>query len=107
MSETDPDEAPMARHRRATEPAPAADAPAPTAIASVVAGAIEGPEVDLDALLGQAAVPDQPDAPLLLLATATGGPLIEPVGPIGHSFMAGFADQHVAAQLEQAAAGHG
>ncbi|MBA3941798.1 MAG: hypothetical protein C0520_11355, partial [Sphingopyxis sp.] len=85
----------------------AADAQAPTAIASVVAGAIEGPEVDLDALLGPAAGPNQPDAPLLLLAAATGGPLIEPVGPVGHSFMAGFADQHVAAQLEQAAAGHG
>ncbi len=89
----------------AVDPA-APDAPAPTEIAAIVTGAIEGPEINLDTLLGPASAPDQPDAPLLLGVT-TGGPLIEAVGPMGNAFMAGLAEQHVAAQLEQAAAaGH-
>lgn len=79
--------------------------PAVVSVATVVAGAIEGPAVNLDALLGPAPSAEPPQAPLL--AVATGGPPIEAALPAGHSFMISLADQHVAAQLEQAAAaGH-
>ena len=79
-----------------------ASAPGADKIAAVVTAALEGPEVNLDALLGPAPQPAQPP----LLAIASGGLLTDHIGPVGHAFMAGFAEQHVAAQLDQAAAGH-
>ncbi|MBN8843528.1 MAG: VCBS domain-containing protein [Sphingomonadales bacterium] len=88
-------------------PQAAVDAPVPARVAAIVTGALEGPEVNLDSLLGPAPQPQQPTPPLPLLAISTGGPLTEHIGPAGHSFMAGLAEQHVVAQLEQAAAaGH-
>jgi len=89
---------------------PGAGAPgasATPALAGVVAGAIEGPEVNLDTLLGPATPAGQPLSAPPLLAAAAIAPLADAMMPSGHSFMTSFADQHVAAQLEHAAAtGH-
>ena len=89
--------------------APAAEVvDAAAAVKAIVTGALEGPEINLDALLGP-----PPPAPLsnqTLSAILAGGIDVPPGdgGPIaaGHGFMAQLAEQHVAAQLEQAAAGH-
>ncbi|WP_422060512.1 hypothetical protein [Sphingopyxis sp.] len=75
-------------------------------VSSLATAALQGPEVDLDALLGP-----QPEArplpQIALLGDAGSGAFGEMSGPMGHAFMIGLADQHVAAQLEQAAAaGH-
>lgn len=81
--------------------------PAAGKVEAIVTAALEGPEVNLDALLGPAAPPAQPSPQIPLFAGAANGLLTETISSAGHSFMAGLADHHAAAQLEQAAAvGH-
>ncbi len=81
--------------------------PAAGKVEAIVTAALEGPEVNLDALLGPAAPPEQPLPQIPLFAGAANGLLTQDMGPAGHMFMAGLADHHAAQQLEQAAAaGH-
>ena len=75
-------------------------------VSALATAALQGPELNLDALLGP-----QPEArplpQIALFGDAASGGFAEMSGPMGHAFMIGLADQHVAAQLEQAAAaGH-
>lgn len=76
-------------------------------VKAIVAGALEGPQVDLDALLGAAPASNEALPQVPVLASATDG-LLGDGGAMGtgHGFMAGLAEQHIAAQLEQAAAVH-
>lgn len=82
-------------------------APLAVDVSAVVSAALEGPSVNLDAMLGPAPVDARPLPQVALLADSGGGVPSEMNAPMGHAFMIGLAEQHVAAQLEQAAAsGH-
>lgn len=80
-------------------------APAAAQIGTIVTAALEGPAVELDALLG----PVEPAEPVLariMLGVAGIGDGIGG-GASGHSFIADLTQQHVVVQLEQiASAGH-
>lgn len=72
---------------------------------TIVAAALEGPQVELDALLG----PATPAEPVLARIMLGDGGTISGIGDgvSGHSFIADLAQQHVVVQLEQmASAGH-
>ncbi|KTE14959.1 DUF5801 repeats-in-toxin domain-containing protein [Sphingopyxis sp. H115] len=89
-------------------PAQAVSDPAAVPLDAIVTAALEGPQVELDALLGPA-TPAEPVLPRIMLTD--GGPAAFPgdggSAVSGHSFIADLAQQHVAMQLEQmASAGH-
>jgi len=72
---------------------------------TIVAAALEGPQVELDALLGPA-TPDEPVLARIMLGDG-GAVGVLGDGASGHSFIADLAQQHVVVQLEQmASAGH-
>ena len=75
---------------------------------TIVAAALEGPQVELDALLGPV-TPAEPVLTRFMLGDGgAGGLLADGVSDAsGHSFIADLAQQHVVVQLEQmASAGH-
>ncbi len=90
----------------ALPPQAVAGDPGADKIDAIVTAALEGPEVDIDALLGPAPPSDQPLPSIQPLAGGADNFLAETMVPSGHSFLAGIAEQHAVAQLEQAAAGH-
>ncbi|MDR6834905.1 MULTISPECIES: DUF5801 repeats-in-toxin domain-containing protein [unclassified Sphingopyxis] len=72
---------------------------------TIVAAALEGPQVEIDALLGPEAPAEPMLARIMLGDGGTTGMLGESAS--GHSFIADLAQQHVVVQLEQmASAGH-
>lgn len=72
---------------------------------TIVAAALEGPQVEIDALLGPEAPAEPMLARIMLGDGGTTGMLGD--GASGHSFIADLAQQHVVVQLEQmASAGH-
>jgi VCBS repeat-containing protein len=74
-------------------------------IDTIVAAALEGPQVELDALLGPAA-PAEPVLARIMLGDGGAVGLLSD-GASGQSFIADLAQQHVVVQLEQmASAGH-
>ncbi len=82
--------------------------PAAAELDAIVTAALEGPQVELDALLGPAAPADPGLAKIMLGDGGANGVLGDNgMDVAGHSFMADLAQQHVAVQLEQlASAGH-
>jgi VCBS repeat-containing protein len=79
--------------------------PAAAALDTIVAAALEGPQVELEALLG----PATPAEPVLARIMLGDGGAVGGIGDAasGHSFIADLAQQHVVVQLEQmASAGH-
>jgi hypothetical protein len=77
-------------------------------VKTIVADAVEGRTVDLDALLGDAGAPDHPLPLIQLQASGESGFLSESgMLSMGNLFMPDMAEQHVMAQMEHAAAtGH-
>ena len=86
------------RRRRSLDPAAAQ-------LDTIVAAALEGPQVELDALLGPA-TPAEPVLARIMLGDG-GAVGVLGDGASGQSFIADLAQQHVVVQLEQmASAGH-
>ena len=92
----------------ALPPQAALDPAAAPPLGTIVAAALEGPQVELDALLGPAAPADTGLAKIMLADGGTDGFLAaDGMAAAGLSFITDLAQQHVAAQLEQlATAGH-
>jgi VCBS repeat-containing protein len=86
-------------------PPQAAPDPAAAQLDTIVAAALEGPQVELDALLG----PAEPVLARFMLGDGGSAGLLGDSGSAaaGHSFIADLAQQHIVVQLEQmASAGH-